>query len=138
MNQTFAWMRNFGEDVRFWRQAGLGARQGYAAFTVLVLALGIGTVTAMFTIAYAVLLKPLPFEADRSLYQPVVKTMVGSDTESLSYDEIREWQQATQGTAEVAFNGGGLNIADGAGGCRADYRGESEPEPVSAVGVPSR
>ncbi len=115
MNQTFAWMRNFGEDVRF------GAKQvrrapGYAAFTVLVLALGIGTVTAMFTIAYAVLLKPLPFEADRSLYQPVVKTMVGSDTESLSYDEIREWQQATQGTAEVAFNGGGLNIADGPAG----------------------
>jgi len=115
LERAFAMMRNFGEDVRF------GVRQirrapGYAAFTVLVLALGIGTVTAMFTIAYAVLLKPLPFEADRSLYQPVVKTKVGSDTQSLSYDEITEWQRATQGTAEVAFNGGGLNIADGPAG----------------------
>jgi hypothetical protein len=81
-------MNHLGEDVRF------GVRQvrrapGYAAFTVLVLALGTGTVTAMFTIAYAVLLKPLPFEADRSLYQPVVNTIAGDDTPRLPYDEIR-------------------------------------------------
>ena len=34
----------------------------------------------------------------------------------LSYDEVREWRQATQGTAEIAFSGGGLNIADGPAG----------------------
>ena len=115
MNRGFAWMSHLGEDVRF------GARQvrrapGYAAFTVLVLGLGIGTVTAMFTITYAVLLKPLPFEADRRLYQPVVKTVAGSEDESVPYDEIREWQRATQGTADIAFKGGGLNIADGPAG----------------------
>jgi len=59
-------MRNFAEDVRFSaRQVHRAPR--HAVFTVLVLVLGIGTVTAMFTIAYAVLLKPLPFEADRRL-----------------------------------------------------------------------
>ena len=35
---------------------------------------------------------------------------------SLSYDEIREWQRSTPGSADVAFNGGGLNIADGPSG----------------------
>jgi hypothetical protein len=108
-------MRNFAEDVRF------SARQvrrapGHAVFTVLVLALGIGTVTAMFTIAYAVLLKPLPFEADRRLYLPVENSTKGEESVGLPYAEIQEWQRATLGTAEVAFNSGGVNIADGPAG----------------------
>ncbi len=115
LNQASRWARNFTDDLR------LGVRQirrapAHAAFTVLVLALGIGTVTAMLTISYAVLLKPLPFKADRRLYQPAIKTTAGSDTLGLSYDEIGEWQHATEGIAEVAFSGGGLNIADGPAG----------------------
>ena len=115
MNRAFGWMRNFAEDVRF------SARQvrrapGHAVFTVLVLALGIGTVTAMFTIAYAVLLKPLPFEADRRLYLPVENSTKGEESVGLPYAEIQEWQRATLGTAEVAFNSGGVNIADGPAG----------------------
>ncbi len=106
MHGPFGWLRRFHEDMRF------SARQvrrapAHAVFTVLVLALGIGTVTAMFTIVYAVLLKPLPFKADRNLYQPDA---------TLPYTEIREWQRATQGTAEIAFNSGGVNIADGPAG----------------------
>ena len=51
VSRGLSWMRNFGMDVRF------GVRQfrrapAYMVFTVLVLALGIGTVTAMFTISY--------------------------------------------------------------------------------------
>ena len=58
MIRIVASIRNFREDVRF------AARQfrrapAYAVFTVLVLALGIGTVTAMFTISYSVLLRPV-------------------------------------------------------------------------------
>jgi predicted permease len=108
-------MMGFAQDLQF------AARQfrrspGYALFTVLVLVLGIGTVTAMFTIVYAVLLKPLPFEADRRLFQSVEKTSEGDDTLSISYDEIRQWREAARGRAEIAFNGGGLNIADGPAG----------------------
>jgi putative ABC transport system permease protein len=58
------------EDVRFGMRQ-FGHAPGYAVFTVLTLALGIGTVTAMFTISYGVLLKPLPFRADRQLYEPI-------------------------------------------------------------------
>lgn len=104
-----------GQDVLY------AARQfrrapGYAIFAALVLALGIGTVTVMFTISYAVLLKPLPFAADRLLFQPILKTPQGLDDVSVPYDEIQEWQRATEGSADVAFNGGGLNIADGPAG----------------------
>ncbi|KAA6464464.1 ABC transporter permease [Acidobacteria bacterium AB60] len=89
---------------------------GYAGFTVLVLALGIGTVTAMFTICYAVLLKPLPFQAGGRLYQAVEKGPQAEDGVQVRNDELRDWQQAAQGRAEIAFHSGGLNIADGPGG----------------------
>ncbi len=109
------WAQSLQQDLRY------AARQfrrapGYAIFAILVLALGIGTVTAMFTVSYAVLLKPLPFAADRLLFQPILMTPQGEDDISVPYDEIKEWQRATAGTADVAFNHNGLNIADGPAG----------------------
>ena len=115
MDSTPASLLNFAEDVRFSLRQFRRA-PGYAAFTMLVLALGIGTVTVMFTISYAVFLKPLPFKTDRSLFQPMEKTSSGIDYVTLSYKEIRAWQQATQATADIAFTRGGLNIADGPAG----------------------
>ncbi len=128
------WLQDLRFDLRF------GARQfrrspGYAVFTVLVLSLGIGTVTAMFTIAYTVLLKPLPFHADRSLFQPLQKNQKDNGGASISYEEVRQWQLATNGTADVAFNGGGLNIADGPGGAVLITEVEASPNLFSVLGV---
>jgi hypothetical protein len=69
LSRIVASIRNFREYARF------AARQfrrapAYVIFAILVLALGIGTV-AMFTISYGVLLKPLPFRADRQLFDLV-------------------------------------------------------------------
>ena len=82
-----------GVARRFWDDVRFGARQfrrapGYAVFTVLVLALGIGTVTAMFTISYGVLLKPLPFAADRQLYGPLEQDGKDDDYFGAAYPEI--------------------------------------------------
>jgi hypothetical protein len=130
----FEWALHLGQDLRY------AARQfqrapAHTAFTILVLALGIGTVTAMFTIAYAVLLKPLPFPADNLLFQPVDRTTTGEESLSLSYDEINEWQRATNGSADVAFNGGGLNIADGPGGAVLITEVQASPNLFSLLGV---
>ncbi|HWA93769.1 MAG TPA: ABC transporter permease [Terracidiphilus sp.] len=110
-----SWLTRIKSDVVY------SARQfrrapGYAAFTILVLALGIGTVTAMFTVVYAVLLKPLPFNASGRLFQ--LDSLSANDDVGMSFpfEEIRAWQQATKGTAQIAFSGGGLNIADGPSG----------------------
>ena len=120
MSGTTVLLRNFCEDARFSLRQFRRA-PGYAAFTVLVLALGIGTVTAMFTISYAVLLKPLPFAADRTLFQPVEKTTSWIGAESLSYNEIKEWQYSTKETAEVAFSRWSSMSC-------AHYRGRQQPE----------
>lgn len=111
MSLIVASLRNFREDVRF------AARQfrrapAYAIFTTLVLALGIGTVTAMFTISYGVLLKPLPFHADRQLFDVVETTAKGNETFAASYPEITQWQQATASLADVAFASNYVDILD--------------------------
>ena len=55
----------FLRDVRFALRI-LARNPSYAAAAVTVLALGIGAVTAMFTVVRAVLLQPLPYpDADR-------------------------------------------------------------------------
>jgi predicted permease len=123
-----------------WQDVRYATRQfrrapGYALFTVLVLALGIGTVTAMFTITYAVLLKPLPFTEDNQLFQPVKKTTKSEENLNLPYDEIKEWQRATNGTADVGFNRGGLNIADGPAGAVLITEVEASPNLFSLLGT---
>src|SRR5690349_6110664 len=39
----------------------LRARPGYAAITILTIALGVGAVTTLFSVAYGVLMRPLPW-----------------------------------------------------------------------------
>src|SRR5436190_20765689 len=39
----------------------LRARPGYAAVTILTIALGVGAATTLFSVAYGVLLRPLPW-----------------------------------------------------------------------------
>lgn len=134
MSRAFDFLRNFAADLHF-SLRHLRRTPAHAVFTVLVLALGIGTLTAMFTIVYAVLLKPLPFKADRSLYLPVQNSTKGEEGTTVPYSELREWQRATQGTAEVAFNSGGVNIADGPAGAVLITEVEASPNLFALLGV---
>ena len=134
MNRAMTWMRSFGADVRF------GMRQfrrapGYAVFTVLVLALGIGTVTAMFTISYGVLLKPLPFRADRQLYEVQEKDAKSNQSFQASYTEVVKWQDATKGAADTAFATGGVSILDAPSGAELITEVQASPNLFMTLGV---
>ena len=55
---------DFVSAVRFMRKQPL-----FAAAIVLMLALGIGATTALFSVVYGVLLKPLPFPSSERIVQ---------------------------------------------------------------------
>ncbi|HEY6490595.1 MAG: ABC transporter permease [Terracidiphilus sp.] len=134
MNRIVASIRNFRADARF------AARQfrrapSYVIFTVLVLALGIGTVTAMFTISYGVLLKPLPFRADRQLFDVVESTAKGDETFAAFYPEITQWQQATKNIADVAFASNYVNIIDAPAGAEMVSSVAASPNLFTLLGV---
>ena len=83
-------MQNLLHDVRF---AFRLLRHGPAFTTIvtLTLALGIGATTAIYSVVYAALLKPLPFENPDRL----VIAMYGSsfkDNTPLSYAQARQWR----------------------------------------------
>src|SRR5690349_14140478 len=71
-------MQNFIQDARF------GVRQlrrspGFAAVTILTLALGVGLNSAMFRLLDAVILRTLTVEKPQQLFFPEVTTSEGSD-----------------------------------------------------------
>jgi predicted permease len=66
-----------GQDIRYGVRL-LRRQPGYAFVTVLTMALGIGASTTLFSVAYGVLLKPLPWaEADRLVR--ITETRKGHD-----------------------------------------------------------
>lgn len=134
MNRAFGWMLAFWEDVRFSTRQFRRA-PSYALFTVLVLALGIGIVTAMFTISYGVLLKPLPFRADRQLFEMVERDTKGEEDFGASYIEITQWQQATKDSADVGFALGGVNILDAPTGAELVSEVAASPNLFSILGI---
>ncbi len=60
-----------GGDIRYGLRA-LRRNPGFAAVTVLSLALGIGATTAMFSLIYAVLLHPFPYAGADRIMNPIV------------------------------------------------------------------
>ena len=55
-----SWLDDFGRDLRH-AIRGLSRNAGFTATVALILALGIGANTAMFSIVYSILLRPLPY-----------------------------------------------------------------------------
>jgi predicted permease len=116
-----AWIWPMAENL--WADAKYAIRQlsknlGFALTAILTLALGIGAITAMFSLVNAVLLRPLPFpEQDRLMWLAMQDhSLPGVVPESLSYPDYFDWRAQNRSFAGMAsYVGGGATLeANGA------------------------
>ena len=106
-------MGTLSQDFRYGLRV-LRKSPGFAAVTVITLALAIGANTAIFSVVYPVLLRPLPYlQPDRLVTIGENRQGIGCCTYSASYPDFVDWQrtarsfQSLAGYAFDAFTIGG-------------------------------
>jgi putative ABC transport system permease protein len=119
-------MRNLKFAFRLLRKS-----PGFALVAVLIMALGIGANTAIFSVVHAVLLEPLPFhDADRLVqiwHVPPQKSFPGMTRFAVSAANFLDWQKQNhvfQNMALYSFT-------------RYDITGSGKPEAITASPVSS-
>src|SRR5215510_8031604 len=130
VKEAYRDLSRFRRLEEFWQDARYGARTlrktpGFTAAAALTLALGIGANTAVFSVVYATLLKPLPYpEADRIYGFEVVIPERGLNFAGRIQDYL-EWRKAdTAFSAVAALQTGGWNLT-----------GNGEPERIGGARV---
>ena len=92
-------MRNRWRDLLFGMRL-LWKNPGFTAVAVLALALGIGANTAIFSVVYATLLAPLPYnQPDRIV---MVWSKIGGNRNVVSAGDFLEWKRASTSFETVA------------------------------------
>jgi predicted permease len=111
--QRTEWWQTIKQDVAF------GVRQlrkapGFTAAALATLALGIGANSAIFSVVYSVMLKPLPFaNSDRII---TVGERTGANVNSVTFGNYATWRDNAHSLAVIgAFWGGGDRTMTGRG-----------------------
>ncbi len=112
--RSFPWIEELWRDLRF-AMRSLGKAPAFAIIAVVVIAVGIGVNTAVFSVIDAVLLKPLTYPNPQKLVALTLTTPEGSfPVASVPFFNL--WRQQTSIFEQVAaydFGGAGLNITGG-------------------------
>jgi putative ABC transport system permease protein len=77
--------------------------KGFTAVAVLSLALGIGANTAIFSLTYAVLLRPFPYPEPERLVRAQYMNRSGNVTGGLSYHDMQEWRAHNRSFDDLAL-----------------------------------
>lgn len=96
-------VENFLQDLHFGARM-LRKSPGFTAVTVLTLALGIGATTAIFTVVYAVLLRPLAFSKPEQIVRLWEQNEQGGrmNFADPNFDDIEAQNRSLQGIAEYS------------------------------------
>src|SRR5271169_1559096 len=92
-DRSFPWMEDLWRDLRF-ALRGLGKTPGFTLVAILVIAVGIGVNTAVFSVINTVLLKPLTYPEPQSLMQLVNVSPQGHFPVA-SVPEFSVWRRQT-------------------------------------------
>ena len=101
---SWNWLEVCLRDLRYGVRT-LSRSSGFAMIAILVMALGIGATTSLFTVVRAVLLKPLPFRDPDKLVMVYeqFRASTGADrTNVVSAGDFRDWRAQTHGFEDMA------------------------------------
>jgi putative ABC transport system permease protein len=123
-------LSRFRRLEEFWQDLRYGARMllktpGFTAAAALTLALGVGANTAVFSVIYATLLKPLPYPEAERIYKSELYIPERSLSVPGRIQDYLEWRKAdTAFSAVAALQQGGWNLT-----------GNGEPESIGGARV---
>ena len=101
---SWNWLEKFFRDLRYGART-LARSPGFAGTAILVMALGIGATTSLFTIVRAVLLKPLPFRDPDKLvmvYEHFRAATDGDGFNPVAVADFNDWRKQTHGFEDMA------------------------------------
>jgi putative ABC transport system permease protein len=111
---------------------------GFAAVVVLTLALGIGANTAIFSVVYSALLRPLPYrEPGRLLHLGESRTQADYATSGaqVSYPDYLDWKHAAKSIQSFAAYSGDAFTMAGTGEPKNTFAAQVTPSFFSTLGV---
>ncbi|MDT7815413.1 MAG: hypothetical protein QOJ42_5329 [Acidobacteriaceae bacterium] len=101
---TWKWLEQLVRDLKYGTRT-LFRSPGFSIVSVLVMALGIGATTSLFTIVRAVLLRPLPFRDPGRLvmlYEHFRHSTGGDGFNTVAPGDYRDWRSQSRGFEDLA------------------------------------
>jgi len=101
------WLADLGRDARYAARS-LRRSPGFTVVATLTLALGLGANTALFSVVYGILLRPLPYrDADRIVVIEAYRNFAGRGTLRANYSlvDLEEWQAGAHAFESIAMAG---------------------------------
>jgi predicted permease len=112
---TCNWLERFVRNLKYGVRT-LWRSPSFSIVSVLVMALGIGTTTSLFTIVRAVLLRPLPFRDPGNLvmlYEHYRQNAGGDGFNAVAPGDYRDWRSQTRSFEDMAAMRGYGGIISG-------------------------
>jgi putative ABC transport system permease protein len=107
-------MRAMLQDLRYALRQ-MHTKPGFSATAMITMALAIGVTTAVFSVLYAILIRPLPYQDPSRIFFLQTYSPQGY-TQPTSYPEYKEWRRENQSFSALAgFSRGSANFETNAG-----------------------